>query len=676
MSRIFISAGHSLGDPGASTAIGTTESQEMIKTRQLIIDELKAQGYQENIDFFSVPDTYSLKQTIKWINQRAKQGDVALEIHGNACNGQAKGTECFYIVGNNERKNNAKLILDELCKVVPKLRRHGGDQGAKPDTDCYHGSLGFCRQISIPSLLLELCFVDNSSDMELLRDNRKAFAQGIVNGLIKWSGGKIISPDNYPVIDIEINGQLYADKGILVNNNSYIPMELVDEFKIEIASDVRRIDYGSVVYLKAVDLDDVTVGWKTNTKTVTLSTAVIPPPVNAIMGKGQASAAQLDSFLRSHNTDNHVGFFNKLAEVYVNEAEVEGVNHDIAFCQMCLETGFLRFGNDVKPQQYNFAGIGAVGGGAAGASFANEKEGVRAQIQHLKAYACTQPLKQACVDPRFHLVARGCAPTVDKLSGKWAADGNYAKKIMKLLRKLHTQIQIRPTLSLEICSPEDGETFDFGDRIIFEGTAAPQIAKVELYADDKWLLGSCQVNNGKWSIAYQFTATGQRLIMARGLDNNGHLVDSAEIDVCITSDINSNLQLSPNFTLGEFIQSETAERHNIDNTPTMSEVEHLRQLCLNILQPARDALGPISITSGYRCPELNELVGGSPYSAHRKGYAADVIPQNVSTKQLADWIGSHCRFDQLISEYGTRQNPAWIHISVDPRERMQTFRIP
>ncbi|MGB5594393.1 MAG: D-Ala-D-Ala carboxypeptidase family metallohydrolase, partial [Crocosphaera sp.] len=163
---------------------------------------------------------------------------------------------------------------------------------------------------------------------------------------------------------------------------------------------------------------------------------------------------------------------------------------------------------------------------------------------------------------------------------------------------------------------------------------------------------------------------------ARGLDNNGNLVASAEIDVLIMSVINPQMQLSRNFTLGEFIRSETAERHNIDNTPTMVEIEHLRKLCRDVLQPARDALGPISVTSGYRCPELNELVGGSPNSAHRKGYAADVVSQNVGTRQLADWVASHCQFDQLIREYGTIQNPSWIHVSADPRQRMQDFRIP
>ncbi|MEA5534941.1 N-acetylmuramoyl-L-alanine amidase [Crocosphaera sp. XPORK-15E] len=676
MNRIFISAGHSLGDPGASTAIGTTESQEMMKTRQLIIDELKAKNYQENVDFFSVPDTYSLGQTIQWINQRAKPGDVALEIHGNAANGNAKGTECFYIFGNAQRKENAKLLLKALLDEVPKLKTHGGDNGAKPDTESHPGSLAFCRQVSIPSLLLELCFVDNAQDMDLLRDNRKRFAQGIVNGLITWSGD-VIPPSDYPTIDIEINGQLYDDKGILVNNNSYVPMELVDSLNIEIAPDVRRIDYGHVVYLKAVDLDGVTVGWKDSPKTLTLTTKNIPQPLNSIMGVGKASATQLSAFLKKHNSGDHVGFFHNLAELYVSEAKIEGVNHDIAFCQMCLETGFLRFGGDVKPSQYNFAGVGAVGGGAAGASFPNEQIGIRAQIQHLKAYASTKSLKQSCVDPRFHLVTRGCGPTVDKLAGKWAADLNYGNQIMKLLKELYTQIQMRPVLALEITSPEDGRIFEFGDRIIFEGTADAQMTKVELYAEDKWLLGSSMVENGQWSVGYQFTAGGKRLIVARGLDQNNQLVASAEMDIMVRTDstVDLNLKLSPDFTLGEFVRSETAERHHIDNTPTATEIEHLRRLCLQILQPARDALGPISVNSGYRCPKLNELLRSSPNSAHRIGYAADVVPQDVSTKRLADWIRTNCSFDQLIREYGTLENPAWIHVSADPRNRMEDFRI-
>jgi hypothetical protein len=129
--------------------------------------------------------------------------------------------------------------------------------------------------------------------------------------------------------------------------------------------------------------------------------------------------------------------YGDLPNIYREESAIEGVNHDIAFCQMCLETGFLQFGGDVKPEQNNFGGIGAIGNGVMGDSFSDQRIGVRAQIQHLKAYATTTPLVQTLVDPRFGLVKRGSAPLLGQLTGQWAEDINYDKKIMTILRRLY-----------------------------------------------------------------------------------------------------------------------------------------------------------------------------------------------------------------------------------------------
>lgn len=102
-------------------------------------------------------------------------------------------------------------------------------------------------------------------------------------------------------------------------------------------------------------------------------------------------------------------------QIYLEECEIEGVKAEVAFCQAMLETGFLRYGGQVDISQFNFAGLGATDGGAAGASFADVRTGVRAQVQHLKAYACNEALAQTCVDPRFSLVKRGTAPFVEWL---------------------------------------------------------------------------------------------------------------------------------------------------------------------------------------------------------------------------------------------------------------------
>lgn len=125
-----------------------------------------------------------------------------------------------------------------------------------------------------------------------------------------------------------------------------------------------------------------------------------------------------------------------LARTYVAEAAAEGINHDLAWVQMCLETNFLRFGGQVAPEQNNFAGLGAVDGGAPGLSFATPELGVRAQIQHLKAYGGTQALRRALVNPRFGLVRRGSAPTLFDLARRWASDPEYGRKLWALLERL------------------------------------------------------------------------------------------------------------------------------------------------------------------------------------------------------------------------------------------------
>ena len=126
-------------------------------------------------------------------------------------------------------------------------------------------------------------------------------------------------------------------------------------------------------------------------------------------------------------------FFSILCE----EAAAEGVRAEVVFAQAMLETGWLQFGGDVKVGQYNFAGIGATGNGNPGNSFADVRTGLRAQVQHLKAYASTDPLNNPCVDPRFHYVRRGSAPTMEQLSSKWATDSGYGQSLSRILAGLN-----------------------------------------------------------------------------------------------------------------------------------------------------------------------------------------------------------------------------------------------
>ncbi|MBO5208082.1 MAG: N-acetylmuramoyl-L-alanine amidase [Lachnospiraceae bacterium] len=139
-----------------------------------------------------------------------------------------------------------------------------------------------------------------------------------------------------------------------------------------------------------------------------------------IMGNSKATAEQLNALLLAKNPQA-TGYLH-LAEIFLEEGVKEGVRGDGAFCQALIETGCFKFGGDVQPDQHNYAGLGATGG-VPGLSFQDDRTGIRAQIQHLKGYATTSPLIQECVDPRYKYVSKGCAPTFEQLSGKWAVPG-------------------------------------------------------------------------------------------------------------------------------------------------------------------------------------------------------------------------------------------------------------
>ena len=133
----------------------------------------------------------------------------------------------------------------------------------------------------------------------------------------------------------------------------------------------------------------------------------------------------------------------EFCRIILEEASLEGVRAEVVYEQSMLETGWLQFQGDAQAQQYNFAGLGTTGGGVQGNSYPDVRTGIRAQVQHLKAYACTEDLNENCVDARFDMVRRGSAPYVEWLGiqenpngGGWAAGANYGSKLRRLLADL------------------------------------------------------------------------------------------------------------------------------------------------------------------------------------------------------------------------------------------------
>lgn len=183
---------------------------------------------------------------------------------------------------------------------------------------------------------------------------------------------------------------------------------------------------------------------------------VIAAQYYTIMGD---TTVTIDQMVRYYHTSGHTypsvelskggaPTIESFCQVYIEEANAEGVRAEVAFAQAMQETGWLQFGGIVRIDQFNFAGIGALDGNAEGncATFSSVREGIRAQIQHLKAYASTDKLNNEQVDPRFHLVRRGVAPYVEWLGINdnpngvgWASAERYGYKIVdkiKVMKKL------------------------------------------------------------------------------------------------------------------------------------------------------------------------------------------------------------------------------------------------
>ena len=160
-----------------------------------------------------------------------------------------------------------------------------------------------------------------------------------------------------------------------------------------------------------------------------------------IMGNAAATEEQMKAYLKAKNPSVAQSVLD-MVSLYLSEGKAEGVRGDIAFAQSCLETGNFTFsGSAVMFSQNNFCGMGVTANGMKGNSFDTAQLGIRAQVQHLKAYASTDALKNACIAPRFRYVTRGCAEYAEWLGQKenpagkgWAAGAGYGKKILSILK--------------------------------------------------------------------------------------------------------------------------------------------------------------------------------------------------------------------------------------------------
>jgi N-acetylmuramoyl-L-alanine amidase len=171
----------------------------------------------------------------------------------------------------------------------------------------------------------------------------------------------------------------------------------------------------------------------------------------SIMGTSQKTAAQMAAaFNRSGHTYPSADLaqygaetIERFCEILVEEADFEGVRAEVVFAQAMKETGWLQFGGDVKINQCNFCGLGATGNGEPGADFSTGwgtengvRAGLRAQIQHLMAYATTATPKNTVIDPRYTYVTKGISPYVEGLGGRWAVGYQYGVSIVSMINDI------------------------------------------------------------------------------------------------------------------------------------------------------------------------------------------------------------------------------------------------
>lgn len=295
----------------------------------------------------------------------------------------------------------------------------------------------------------------------------RAFAP--IREITEMMGAEVKWEERTKSVLIKLNGKeinLKRNSNIIYKNGNKIKLD--DELKPELVSFYQngKLETKTVVPLRFISESlDFEVDWDSKNKEVLIysngykQVELIPQQVKkekevfvenpkrsiadndfSIEGQPLATSDQMARFLLSKNPNPKIKISAKeLAQLFIEEGKKENIRGDIAFCQSMKETGWLRYGGLVLPEQNNYAGIGALNDSniGKGAWFSNERQGVRAQIQHLKAYANKEALKEETVDPRFHFVDRGVAKNWTDLNGKWAVPGNgYGESILKIHQEL------------------------------------------------------------------------------------------------------------------------------------------------------------------------------------------------------------------------------------------------
>ncbi|MFG6115357.1 N-acetylmuramoyl-L-alanine amidase [Halobacillus sp. MO56] len=432
MKKIIIDPGHGGNDPGATYK--SYEEKQFNLSIALKVRDYLLKNYEVDIGMTRTRDiTVSLEERTRLAN--SKDADFFLSIHNNAAGGT--GFESYIFSGTvpPATKAHQNIIHDMILDSVES--KYGiNDRGKK------RANFHVLRETKMSALLLEVLFLDNPDDLEhltdpeFIQDVSIAIAEGVKEAFDLPA--KTVPGVLYKVIAGSFKNRTNAE-----NRVQYLATHNIDSFIVPTTisgEQYYRVQAGAysqrenaeqqVQKLKSIGITDAFI--------LTEGEVPSPPPSTpeerfTIQGDIHLNPCQLEEFVKTINPDAP-----DLGAYYMEYGEIYGIRADVAYAQAIHETDYFRFTGVVDDKQNNFAGIGATGPDNPGASFATPAEGVHAHIQHLYAYASSEPIPNGYtkVDPRFDLVNRGSATTWTQLNGKWAVPGNnYGQSIISIFRR-------------------------------------------------------------------------------------------------------------------------------------------------------------------------------------------------------------------------------------------------
>ncbi|OIU73233.1 N-acetylmuramoyl-L-alanine amidase [Rossellomorea aquimaris] len=434
MKTIIIDPGHGGSDPGAAYKGNEEKTFNLLtalKVREYLIDKYEVRILMTRSENKTMP----LTERSNFAN--STNADFYLSIHHNA--GGGTGFESYTFNGSVPAATLTYQtvihngFINEIKKKYPVI-----DRGKK------RADFHVLRETKMPSLLVEILFIDNDKDVSLLNntgfrnDTAMLIAEGVAKALSLPEKKESPGGQLYKVIAGSFTDRKNAeDRAALLKQKSYdafittVVISGKTYYRVQAGAFTDKANaekLAAELNRKKIEAFILTEGTGNGPSP---SPSPAPPEKDVtILGESLLKPHQLNEFVKIINPGAPL-----LGDYYIKYGKDYGIRGDIAFGQAIHETNYFRFTGQVKPEQNNFAGLGTTGPGVDGASFKSPEEGVLAHIQHLYAYASKEklPPSHPLVDPRFSLVSRGSADYWTKLNGKWAVPGTtYGQSILSV----------------------------------------------------------------------------------------------------------------------------------------------------------------------------------------------------------------------------------------------------